>query len=384
MKINENRMKEAQDKALKILDEAEDKSRAILDVCELINEAKYEDLVNELKEESERAESDKNFAKKLGLRTLSKEEKDFYTKLKNVKNAVSGEQIDMIPTSIIDLTLEDIRTKNPILEDINFAPADVKKWIVGEKSGTFGWGALTDSLVNELTAKLGSMNTDVNKLYAVLIIPKGISDLGLQYVDKYFRAILQETLNDGLEFGYLQGSGKKQPIGIYKQIESVNEDGTHKDKIVSQDLKEFSPKGMTIAKKYLNNGGKRVLDKLVIYCHPNDRADYVDPAIYNDKGELITSFKNLAVKESTQNPEGKAALAIPKKYTMGLTGFEINEYKETKALDDADVLIGKGYANGRAVDDNIAFIFDVTKLAEYVEKVKVVGTVTTKEEIVGA
>ena len=42
------------------------------------------------------------------------------------------------------------------------------------------------------------------------------------------------------------------------------------------------------------------------------------------------------------------------------------------ALDDADLVIGKGYANGRAVDDNIAFVFDVTKLEEYVAPVRVV------------
>ena len=55
----------------------------------------------------------------------------------------------------------------------------------------------------------------------------------------------------------------------------------------------------------------------------------------------------------------------------------IKEYDQTKALDDADVVIAKCYANGRAVDDNVAFIFDVTKLEEYVQPVKVVGTVTT-------
>ncbi len=387
MRINEDKMKEAQDKALKILNESEDKSKAILDACEIINEAKYDNLINELQEQSLKSESDKNYAKKLGLRSLSKEEIKFYEALKDVKNSVSGDQINMIPTSIIDLTLENIRQESTILEDINFAPADVKNWIVGDKTGTFAWGELSASLTEELTAEIDGMQTDVNKLYALLIIPKGIRELSYEFIDKFFMAILQEALNDGLEFGYFQGTGKKQPIGIYKQIDAVNEDGTHKDKTLNSNLKNFTPKGLAEAKKYLCNNGTRSLNKLVLYCNPADKADYVDPAIYNDKGELVSSFKNITVKDSKQNPQGKAALAIPKKYVMGLTNFGINEYKETKALDDADVLIGKGYANGRAVDDNIAFIFDVTKLEEYVERVKVTsvqGTVSTKEETAGA
>ncbi|MBO5348986.1 MAG: phage major capsid protein [Clostridia bacterium] len=379
MKINQDKMKEAQNKALEILNKEEDKSQAIIKAVETLSEAKYEDLINELKEQSSMVEKDQSYAKKLGLRTsFSKEEKDFYTMLKDVKNAITAEQIDIIPTSIIDLTLEDIKEKSGILNDVNFAPADVKNWLVGEKNGTFAWNKLDSELVEELTATIKGMKTDVNKLYAVLIIPKGVRELSLPFVDKYFTAILNEALNDGLEFAYLQGTGLNQPIGIYKQIKSVNEDGTHKDKEVNTNLTKFTPKGMAEAKKYLIKGGVRKLNKLVIYCHPNDKADYVDPAIYNDKGELITSFKNLEVKDSIQNPEGKAALVIPKKYTMGLTGLQVDEYKETKALDDADVIIGKGYANGRAVDDNVAFVFDVTKLEEYIPTVK------TKEEVAGA
>lgn len=37
-----------------------------------------------------------------------------------------------------------------------------------------------------------------------------------------------------------------------------------------------------------------------------------------------------------------------------------------KAMDDADLIIAACSANGRAVDDNVAVIFDVTKLEEYV------------------
>lgn len=374
MKINETKMKQAQEEALKILQESDDKSQAVLDAIDKIASVQNEELIAEIKEQALRAESDKAYAKSLNLRVLSKEEKDFYEKLKDVKQAITADQIDILPTSIIDLTMENIKRESGILSDINFTPAEVKRWISAEKTGTYVWGALTDSIKGELSAEIEGINMEVNKLSVYLVIPKAIRDLALPFVDRYFTAILQEALNDGLEYGYLQGKGKNEPIGIYKQIASTNEDGTNKDKTVNTKLTNFTPKGLAEAKKYLSKNGLRTFDKLVLYCHPNDEADYVAPAIYDSEGRLISSYKNLEVKPSANNPQGKAALAIPKKYTMGLSNFGIKEYDQTKALDDADLVIGKGYANGRAVDDNVAFIFDVTKLEEYVTPVKVIET----------
>lgn len=372
MKINETKMKQAQEEALKILQESDDKSQAVLDAIDKIATVQNEELIAEIKEQSARAESDSAYAKSLNLRVLSKEEKGFYEKFKDIKQAITADQIDILPNSIIDITMENVKKKSKILEDVNFAPADVKRWISAEKSGTYTWGALTDTIKGELSATIEGLNLEVNKLTVYLVIPKAIRDLALPFVDKYFTAILAETLNDGLEYGYLQGKGKNEPIGIYKQIETTETDGTNKDKTVNTKLTRFTPKGLAEAKKYLSNNGIRTFDKLVLYCHPNDEADYVAPAIYDSEGRLVSSYKNLEVKPTANNPQGKAALVIPKKYTMGLSNFGIKEYDQTKALDDADLVIGKGYANGRAVDDNIAFVFDVTKLEEYVAPVRIV------------
>lgn len=374
MKINETKMKQAQEEALKILQESDDKSQAVLDAIDKIATVQNEELIAEIKEQAARAESDSAYAKSLNLRVLSKEEKDFYEKFKDIKQAITADQIDILPNSIIDITMENVKKKSKILEDVNFAPADVKRWISAEKSGTYTWGALTDKIKGELSATIEGLNLEVNKLTVYLVIPKAIRDLALPFVDKYFTAILAETLNDGLEYGYLQGKGKNEPIGIYKQIETTETDGTNKDKTANTKLTRFTPKGLAEAKKYLSKNGIRTFDKLVLYCHPNDEADYVAPALYDSEGRLVSSYKNLEVKPSANNPQGKAALVIPKKYTMGLSNFGIKEYDQTKALDDADLVIGKGYANGRAVDDNIAFVFDVTKLEEYVAPVRVVET----------
>lgn len=376
MKINQTKMKQAQEEALKILQETEDKSQAIVDAIEKINEVQYADIIAEITEQVSKAESDEAYAKAMGLRVLSKEEKEFYEALKNdPKQAVTGKQIDIMPTSIIDITLEDIKKESGLLSHINFAPANVKKWISASKTGTYSWGALTDKIKGELTASFATLNMEVAKLTVYMIIPKAIRDLTLPFVDKYCREVLKEQLNDGLEYGVLQGTGKDEPVGIYKQIAKTNEDGTHQDKEVNATLTSFKPKALAGAKKYLTKNGNRIIDKLVLVCHPNDEADYVAPAIYDAEGRNISSYKNLEVVTCANNPEGKAALVLPKKYTMGLTGLGFKDYDQTLALDDADVIIGKGYSNGRASDDNVAYVFDVTKLEEYVPAVKVIETV---------
>lgn len=370
MNIKENN--ELKQKAIKILEEKENKAEALQEVVDMFVSEKNADLIAEIQKQAQKANVDQEYAKTLGLRTLSEEETKFYEKFRDLKQAVTGDQINFIPNSIIDLSLENVKAEEPVLKLINFAPADVKRWVVAEKSGTFSWEGLTDELKGELSANIKGLITDLGKLDVFLIIPKAISDLALPFVDKYFTAIVEETLREGLASGYLVGTGKEQPIGIYKQIDATEEDGTKKDKEVSTDLTGFSPKQLASAKKYLTNNGKRVLDKLYLICNPADEADYVAPALYNKRGDSISSFKNIEVIQCTENPQGKAALTLAGKYTMGMNGYQITKYDQTLATDDADLLIGKVYANGRATADNVAFVFDVTKLEEYIETVKTI------------
>ncbi len=374
MKI-ENQSEKFQKEAMELLENAENKSEAILQVIQMAQDAKYEEVINELKKEEERAKSDEQYAKSLNLRILNAEEKEFYQKLKDAKQAITFKQDDAIPTTIIDRTLEDLQKESKIMDLITFAPANVAKWITGSYTGVASWHGLTDELKGELEATIGSLNVEDADLDAYLVIPKALSDLSLPFVDKFFNAVLKEALMLGIEDGYCNGNGKDEPIGIYKQIASSNEDGTHKDKTVNTDLTSFKPKAMAGAKKYLGKNGKRTIDKVYVICHPNDEADYVAPAIYNDRGELISSYKNMEVVTSIKNPQGKAALVLPKKYTMGFSGFKVKKYDQTLALKNADLLIGNVYANGQADDDYVAYVFDVTKLEEYVPTVKTIEVV---------
>jgi len=267
MKI-ENLSQELKEKVKQLLESApaDQKADAIMQSIEMIEEAAHEDLINQVVAEAERASHDAEFKKQLGLRNLSQEEKKFYEGFKDIKQSVTANQIDIIPTEIIDRTLDDVRKASPILKLVNMAPANVKKWIVASHSGAAVWGNLTDEIKGELSGTISALNIELHMLSAYLVIPKAIRELSMEFVDRYFMAILSEAMQDGLVKGYLDGDGKTGPIGIFRQIGTTNEDGTNKAKTVLNNITKFSPKGLAMSLVVENNitlGDKKLAEVLV-------------------------------------------------------------------------------------------------------------------------
>lgn len=363
--------KELQQKVKELLDGAEDKSAAIYEAAEMIINAKHDGLIKELVEQNARAVADESYRKSLGLHTLSKEENEFYEKVKGgVYQAITAKQIDILPTSIIERTLEDVKTASDILTLVNFAPADVKHWITGEHTGKAVWGTdLTAAITGELSATIKGIDLEQHKLTVFMVIPKAIRDLALPFVDKYFRAILAEAMQDGLVDGYLNGDGKTGPVGITKKLETFTSTGTAQTKTKLATIKKFSPKGLMEVRKTLSNNGKRRVTELHLICNPLDEAEFVDPCMYGEAltgGYRNTSFMPIVKHVDANCPKGTGIFTLKGVYTMGVSGVRFDEYDQTKAMEDANLVIGKCYANGRADDDNCAVVFDVTKLEEYV------------------
>lgn len=369
--------KELQQKVVKMMNEAEDKGEAIYEAANMIIEAKHKDLINELAEQNARAAHDEEYRKKLGLHSLSENEKKFYENFKDIKQAITASQLDIIPSEIIDRTLDDVRKSSNILKLVRFAPANVKKWIIGSHSGSAVWGELTGAITAELSASFESVNIELHKLHVCLVIPKAIQDLALPFVDRYFTAILSEAIQDGLVRGYIQGDGKNGPVGIVNKIDAFTSTGTASAKPKLTNITKFSPKGLAGVRKTLSKNGTRTIGTLYLLCNPKDEAEYVDPALYGEAltgGYRNTSFMPIEKIVDANVPEGTGIFTIDGMYVMGTSGVQIRTYDQTKAMDDADVVIAKCYANGRAVDDDCAVVFDITKLEEYVLPVTQVTT----------
>ena len=367
---------ETKNKVAEMLNKAEDKGAALTEAMELMVAETQQNLIQQVVAEAERASRDAEFKKSLGLANLSENEKKFFQYIcAGAKMAVTANQIDIIPTETVDRTLADVRTEYPIVNLINFAPANVKHWLTGSKTGGAVWGALTSAITSsgELSATIAALNIEVNKLYAYCIIPKSIRDLEIGYVEKYFRAILKEAMYDGIVTGYLDGDGKTAPIGILRQIGTVSGDGTHAAKSVNGTLTGFSPLQLAPVLTALSNNGKRAVREIVVIARPTDMYTYVNPALYGDSisgGYVSKSFMPTKTIEEPNMPANKAVITIPGVYTMGFSGMKVNDYKETKAMDDADLLIAKVYGNGRAEDDACAYVFNPANLIPYIPQVE--------------
>lgn len=361
--------KELKEKVMNMLNEADDKSEAIFQAADMIVTEKHKELIDKLVEQNAKAAHDEEYRKKLGLHSLSENETKFYENLKDIKQAITAKQVDIIPSEIIDRTLDDVRKSSNILKLVRFAPANVKKWMVGSHSGSAVWGDLTGAITAELTASFESLNIELHKLHVCLVIPKAIQDLALPFVDRYFTAILAEAMQDGLVKGYIQGDGKTGPVGIINKIDAFTSTGTASAKTKLTNITKFSPKGLSGVRKTLSKNGTRTIGTLYLLCNPQDEAEYVDPALYGEAltgGYRNTSFMPIEKIVDANVPKGTGIFTIDGMYVMGTSGVQMKTYDQTKAMDDADVVIAKCYANGRAVDDDCAVVFDVTKLEEYV------------------
>ncbi len=352
---------ELQQSMIEKLTGAENKSAAIVEVIEELNEARHKDLIAELQAENEELKANRQLADKMGYRQLTKGEKSFYEK---IQQSVTLDSKDVIPNEIIDITLKDVHEQSDVLKLVNFAPAGVNKWLSGSHTGAATWGKLTDTLTNELTASITSLQMDVNKMYVLLIVPKSIRELALPLVDKYFTAVLTEAMRDGIVAAYLNGNGVNQPIGLTYKLPDGGNAVIAKD--VRTDVTDFQS-GLGIIKTALANGGKRTVGKVYCIANPSTAYQYVEPALYvmTGNGRISTALTEVELIIDTNAPEGKAIFTIENAYTMGLRDVRIDEYKETKAIDDADLFIAKAYGNGRPDDDATAVIVDATKLEAY-------------------
>ncbi|OMK58976.1 hypothetical protein [Clostridioides difficile] len=55
-------------------------------------------------------------------------------------------------------------------------------------------------------------------------------DLGAEWLDRYVRVVLTESISLGLEMGIVAGTGKDQPIGMMKDLKGSVVEGVYPDK----------------------------------------------------------------------------------------------------------------------------------------------------------
>src|SRR5665648_516571 len=161
-----------------------------------------------------------------GARQLTSEETKYYQavitamKSSNPKQALTDLTV-VLPITTIDAVFDELVADHPLLNYINFQnTSGLIEYIVNTNTKQLAtWGALTATIVTELTSGFKKINMTLMKLSAFLPVAKSMLDLGPAWLDRYVRTILAEAMAFGLEEAIINGDGNGKPIGMNRQVQ---------------------------------------------------------------------------------------------------------------------------------------------------------------------
>ena len=348
-----------------------------------------ESVANDVRAEYEetRNETDARILAERGVRQLTSEERRFYDgvlkamKSADPKQALSSAELTL-PKTTIDAVFEELQTNHPLLSKINFRPSGGAVEIITSSNGyqRAVWGDLNAQIVAELLAGFAKVNAQLFKLTAFLPIVKAMLDLGPEWLDKFVRDVLAEALANGLEYGFVTGTGKNMPIGMDRQVGAgvTVVDGVYPKK-VKITLNDLSPQsiGNLLGLMAVDAAGKpREIKDVIFLVNPTDYFTKIMPAttIMAPDG----SFRNnvmpypMEIIQTNALSSGDAIIGIAYRY-LAVAGTGKNgkiEYSDhARFLDDERVYMIKAYANGLPMDNAAFLLLDISDLAPLAYKV---------------
>lgn len=302
-----------------------------------------------------------------GASQLTSEERSYYKEVIE-KRGFTDLEITM-PVTIFNRVFEDLEQNHPLLSKINFQnTTGTTEWIVRKSDceGAF-WGLLTDAIKKELSAGFTKVKTDLSKLSAYLPVAKSMLDLGAEWIDRYVRTVLSESISIGLEVAIVAGTGKDQPIGMMKDLKGSVVEGVYTDKKKTA-LADLKP--VTLGKSImspLTKDGKRAVPSVLMIVNPVDYWEKIFPAttVLTSNGTYVYGVLPIPgdIVQSVAVPKGTLIAGMSKDYFLGVGSTGKIEYSdEYHFLEDERVYITKQYANGQPLDNDSFLIFDISKL----------------------
>ncbi|NFV48095.1 phage major capsid protein [Clostridium botulinum] len=322
--------------------------------------------------------NDKTVMNKRGLNPLTTQETKYYNEVIS-KGGFKGID-ELMPKTVFDRVFEDLQKEHPLLSKIDFInTTGITEWITRTKDveGAW-WGKLDEEIKKKLDNGFKKESTGLFKLTAYIPVTKSMLDLGPQWLDKFVRAMLTESIAIALEEAIINGTGKDQPVGILKDLTKPVREGVYEDKDAKK-LTDFKP--TTLGKEImspLTKKGTRNISGLIMVVNPEDYWEKIfgHTTMLTQNGTYVYGVMPIPVDivQSTSMKKGKMAIGMAKDYFMGVGSNRKIEYSDQyHFLEDERVYITKQYANGKPKDNDSFLIFDISKLeAEppQVEKLK--------------
>lgn len=352
-------------------------------------------VVEAVRQDFEMANGDEKILAQRGFRQLTQKEKNYYEKLIEAGKRKDPKQampelitVEAMPETIIEDVYRELTEEHPLLAKINFQNVKyLTKWILNDHTKqAAAWGEINSEITKEIESSFKTVEITQCKLTAFAVIEKDMLDLGPVFLDNYIRTFLKEALYCALEEGILTGNGLSMPIGlnrnIGKGVDFNTETGYPEKEAVK--VTSFLPTeyGPLVAKLAVSESGRmRKFDEVTLVCNQVDYLTKVMPAttVMTTSGTYATNLFPFptSVVRSNELATGKAILFLPEEYFMGVgtTKDGTIEYSdEFKFLEDKRTFKIKMHAMGKAFDNTVAIVLDISELSPaYV-------TVLNKEE----
>lgn len=315
-----------------------------------------------------------------GVRQLTTEENKYYQKVLQAMQSADPKQalanLDVVmPKTVIDSVFEDLRTNHPLLSQIDFVPTAGAVELIMNENGyqEAVWGDLTDKIVQEIAAGFKKVPANLLKLTAFLPVCKSMLDLGPEWLDRFVRECLYEALANGMEFGIIAGNGKKQPIGMIRQVgDGVTvTDGIYPKKasIAITDL-SVDTCGNLLSMLAVDPKGKaRLVNNILLVVNPQDYYLKVMPAttLLAPDGTYRKDVLPIVatIIQSPAVEPGEAVFGLGKRYfaPIGTAKEGKIEYSDhVHFLEDERVYLVKAYGNGMPKDNNSFLRLDISGL----------------------
>lgn len=310
---------------------------------------------------------DRAILDKRGMPQLTSEERAYYSQVIE-KRGFTDLEITM-PRTIFDRVFDDLEQNHPLLSAITFEnTTGVTEWVI-RKTGTEAawWGQLTDPIKKELEGGFAKINTVAYKLSSYLPVAKSMLDLGAEWLDRYVRVVLTESISLGLEMGIVAGTGKDQPIGMMKDLKGSVVEGVYPDK-TAKPLADFKPNTLgTEIMAPLTNDGKRTVASVIMLVNPVDYWAKIFGAttMLTSNGTYVYGVLPIPgnIIQTVAVPKNKLIVGVAKDYFMGIGSAGKIEYSdEYKFLEDVRVYLAKQYATGTPKDNFSFLVFDIENL----------------------
>jgi len=364
-------------------------------------------ITDEVRRSYESADNDRAALASRGFKVLTSAENAYFTRFAKAAQTsrTKAEFIDSmsgadLPQTVIDDVMSYVKAAHPFLAALNTRAVNRITKIYTNAGATQEalWGDLDDTITKEILGAFREIDATQNKLAAFAMVAQDELKLGPVYLDALVVSTIGEAISNGLEHGYVSGTGVKQPIGFDRDISATvtfSPTTGYPQKALTA-VTDFAPAtyGALLAQLCVDADGRQknisvstnsgiVTPSFALVTSLTDYLTKVMPAttVLSNSGAYVNGLFPVptATYTSAYVGSGKALLCIPAEYYALVAadrGLEMSD--EYKFLEDKRVYKQVMYGAGRARDNTSALLLDISKLDPAYLNVAVKGTVTTK------